>query len=159
MPVGIFGHTTNLTDFQFGLVTQGQSKFLNVYRYDNSCNYLHASDILQGLMPIGRNMHRQWQAQHWSLSRFLRLLHIQVFPRVTTDYGILPHFLKFNCKWRQLHELQPPDRRRCSESAYPSFSSQVLRLTMTILNTATTDGLMVQYQSAITALYLICLLL
>ena len=72
-------------------------------------------------------------------------LHFQVFLQVTTNHVILLWFLKYYCNWRQLHELQLPERRRWS--VYPSFSFQVLLLT--ILNTATTDGLMVQYQWAI----------
>ena len=63
--------------------------------------------------------------------------HFQVFLQVTT-YGILPRLLRFRYKWRQLHELQLPDRR--SWSVYPSFSFQILLLTI-LLNTAATQVL------------------
>ena len=62
--------------------------------------------------------------------------HFQVFLQITT-YGILPRLLRFRYKWRQLHELQLPDRR--SWSVYPSFSFRILLLT--ILNTAATQVL------------------
>ena len=106
--------------------------------------------------------------------------HFQVFLQVTpTNYGILPQLLRIYYKWRQLHELQLPNRLGRRWSVYPSFSFQVLLL-LTILNTAATqvlgkgkgkasecdslsrrrhrsrilDGLMVQYQWAIVVKYL-----
>ena len=84
-------------------------------------------------------------ANQWLLRRFTRLAlppvaaqqlfltstlivfysHFQVFLQITT-YGILPRLLRFRYKWRQLHELQLPNRR--SWSVYPSFSFQILLL-------------------------------
>ena len=95
----------------------------------------------------------------------------KVFLQVPTNHDILLQFLRLYYKWRQLH--QPPDRTWRHWSVYPTFSFQVLLLT--ILNTAATqvlgeskrqdsehdsfrtqrsrildsDGLMVQYQSSI----------
>ena len=96
-------------------------------------------------------------------------LHFQSFLQVTSNHVILCRFLKRCRKWRHLHERQPPDRR--GWSVYPSFSFQILLLTM--LNTAETqalgkgkgkgdncrthrtrDGLMVQYRWAIIVKYL-----
>ena len=90
----------------------------------------------------------EWESGgHWYTVRFLSFYSTCLFSFKLQPNGILPPFFRFNYKWRHLHLPGPASTRlgRRQWSVYPCFSISFQVLGLTMLNTATADGLMVQY--------------